>query len=112
MGAGRSTLVRSLLIESLVLGLAGGAAGLVLAYWATSGIASLDPSVGVPLLNQTRLDNVVIAFALGDRRAGIGGLRDHARLAGERRSATSSRAFAKKAAARPAIRSVNGCAAC
>ena len=56
MGAGRLTLVRSLLIESLVLGLAGGAAGLVLAYWATTAIASIDPSIGVPLLNQTRLD--------------------------------------------------------
>jgi predicted permease len=65
MGAGRMTLVRSLLIESLVLGLTGGAAGLVLAYWATTGIASLDPSIGVPLLNQTRLDTVVIAFACG-----------------------------------------------
>jgi putative ABC transport system permease protein len=63
IGANRSTLVRSLLIESLVLGLAGGFAGLVLAYWATSAIASVDPSVGVPLLNQTRLDGVVIAFA-------------------------------------------------
>ncbi len=65
MGAGRTTLVRSLLIESLVLGLTGGAAGLLLAYWATTGIASLDPSIGVPLLNQTRLDTVVIAFAFG-----------------------------------------------
>ena len=65
MGAGRTTLVRSLLIESLVLGMAGGAAGLVLAYWATTAIAALDPSIGVPLLNQTRLDYVVIGFALG-----------------------------------------------
>ena len=56
MGAGRTTLVRALLVESLLLGLAGGAAGLVLAYWATSAIAALDPSIGVPLLNQTRLD--------------------------------------------------------
>jgi putative ABC transport system permease protein len=64
MGAGRTTLVRSLLIESLALGLTGGAAGLVLAYWATSAIAALDPSIGVPLLNQTRLDLVVIGFAL------------------------------------------------
>jgi len=65
MGAGRATLVRSLLIESLILGLAGGGAGLVLAYWATSAIASLDPSIGVPLLNQTRLDLVVVGFAFG-----------------------------------------------
>ena len=65
LGAGRATLVRSLLTESLALGLAGGAAGLVLAYWATSAIASLDPSIGVPLLNQTRFDYVVIGFAVG-----------------------------------------------
>lgn len=64
VGAGRATLVRSLLIESLVLGLAGGAAGLVLAYWATAAIAAMDPSIGVPLLNQTRLDAVVVGFAL------------------------------------------------
>ena len=64
MGAGRTTLVRSLLIESLMLGLAGGAAGLVLAYLATSAIAALDPSVGVPFLNQTRLDFIVVGFAL------------------------------------------------
>jgi predicted permease len=65
MGAGRITLIRSLLVESLLLGLGGGAAGLVLAYWATAAIAALDPSIGVPLLNQTRLDTVVIGFALG-----------------------------------------------
>jgi putative ABC transport system permease protein len=64
MGAGRITLVRALFVESLLLGLAGGAAGLVLAYWATAAIAALDPSIGVPLLNQTRLDTVVIGFAL------------------------------------------------
>jgi len=65
VGAGRFSLFRGLLIESLVLGITGGAAGLVLAYWATRAIASLDPSVGVPLLNQTRLDVVVVAFAFG-----------------------------------------------
>ena len=63
VGAGRFSLFRGLLIESLVLGVTGGAAGLVLAYWATTAIASLDPSIGVPLLNQTRLDVVVVAFA-------------------------------------------------
>jgi putative ABC transport system permease protein len=65
VGAGRFSLFRGLLIESLVLGVTGGAAGLVLAYWATTAIASLDPSIGVPLLNQTRLDVVVVAFAFG-----------------------------------------------
>lgn len=65
VGAGRASLVRGLLVESLCLGLVGGAAGLVLAYWATGAIAALDPSIGVPLLNQTRLDGVVAAFAFG-----------------------------------------------
>jgi putative ABC transport system permease protein len=63
MGAGRVTLIRSLVVESLILGAAGGIAGLVAAYWATNAIASLDPSIGVPLLNQTRLDVTVTAFA-------------------------------------------------
>jgi predicted permease len=64
IGAGRATLVRSLLVESLLLGIVGGVAGLVLAYWATTVIASLDPSIGVPMLNQTRLDLTVTGFAL------------------------------------------------
>lgn len=63
VGAGRFSLFRGLLIESVVLGAAGGAAGLLLAYWASTAIAALDPSIGVPLLNQTRLDFVVVGFA-------------------------------------------------
>jgi putative ABC transport system permease protein len=65
VGAGRATLVRGLLVESLILGLAGGAAGLLLAFWATSIIAAIDPSIGVPMLNQTRLDLTVVGFAFG-----------------------------------------------
>lgn len=64
IGAGRATLVRSLLVESLLLGAGGGAVGLMLAYWATSAIGSMDPAIGVPLLNQTRLDWTVTAFAV------------------------------------------------
>ena len=64
IGAGRATLIRSLLVESLVLGVSGGAVGLIFAYWATSAIGAMDPSIGVPLLNQTRLDWTVTAFAL------------------------------------------------
>jgi len=64
IGAGRATLIRSLLVESLVLGASGGAIGLMFAYWATSVIGSMDSSIGVPLLNETRLDWTVTAFAL------------------------------------------------
>lgn len=63
IGAGRATLIRSLLVESVMLGLTGGVVGLVFAYWATTAIASLDPSIGVPMLNQTRLDVTVTGFA-------------------------------------------------
>lgn len=63
VGAGRASLVRGLLVESLVLGAAGGAAGLMLSYWATTAIRSMDVSIGVPLLNQTRLDTTVVLFA-------------------------------------------------
>lgn len=65
VGAGRAALVRGLLVESLVLGLAGGAAGLLLAFWATTAIARMDPSIGVPMLNHTRLDLTVVGFAFG-----------------------------------------------
>ncbi len=62
VGAGRFALIRGLLVESLLLGLAGGAAGLVLASWATGLIASLDTAVGIPLLGQTRVDGTVVTF--------------------------------------------------
>lgn len=64
IGAGRASLFRGVLIESALLGVIGGGLGLVLAYWATGAIAALDPSVGVPMINQTRLDTTVIAFTL------------------------------------------------
>ncbi|MGH9219223.1 MAG: ADOP family duplicated permease, partial [Vicinamibacterales bacterium] len=64
VGANRASLFRGLLIESVLLGLLGGAGGLVLAYWAMGAIAVLDTSVGIPMINQTRLDTSVIAFTL------------------------------------------------
>lgn len=64
IGAGRGRLVRGLLAESLVLALAGGVAGLLLAWWGTSTIAALDRGAGIPLLDQTRLDASVIVFTL------------------------------------------------
>jgi putative ABC transport system permease protein len=64
VGAGRASLFRGLLVESVMLGVLGGGIGLLLAYWATGVIAALDPSVGVPMINQTRLDLTVIGFTL------------------------------------------------
>jgi len=63
MGAGRVRLLRQSLTESLVLSLAGSAAGLGLAYGALRFLASLD-SVGIPLLQSVRLDGAAIAFTV------------------------------------------------
>jgi predicted permease len=48
-----------------VLSLAGGAAGLVIAFWLSQGIASLDAGRGIPLLDQTRVDGAVLVFTFG-----------------------------------------------
>lgn len=64
LGAGRFRLVRGTLAESMVLAVAGGAAGLACAAWASRGIAALD-GLSIPLLDQTRLDPVVVMFTAG-----------------------------------------------
>lgn len=65
LGAGRARLVNGLLAESLVVAVAGGLAGLFLAVWASQAIAALDAGLGIPLLDQTRVDGPVIAFTFG-----------------------------------------------
>jgi putative ABC transport system permease protein len=64
LGAGRARLVNGLLVESVLLALVGGAAGLLTAIWATQAIAALDTGLGIPLLDQTRIDGPVIGFTL------------------------------------------------
>lgn len=64
VGAGRSRLLRGLIVESLVLAMAGGVSGLLLAWWGTSAIAGLDSGAGIPLLDRTRLDASVAIFTL------------------------------------------------
>ncbi len=51
LGAGRGALARQLLLESLVLALAAGGAGLALAAWGVSTLVTLAPE-GVPRLDQ------------------------------------------------------------
>lgn len=68
IGARRWQLIRQLLIESVAIGLAGGALGLLIAVWGTRGIASLVPqgfTTSVYDLNNLRLDWRVFAFTLG-----------------------------------------------
>ncbi len=62
LGAGRSALVRQLLVESLVLSVAAGALGIVLALGTTSALLSLAPG-SIPRAQTVHLDWVVLGFA-------------------------------------------------
>jgi predicted permease len=62
LGAGRGRLVRQLMTESLVLGLASATAGALLAKTLISSFVSAAPA-GVPRLDQASLDGVALAFA-------------------------------------------------
>ncbi|HSL54952.1 MAG TPA: ABC transporter permease [Pyrinomonadaceae bacterium] len=68
VGARRWQLIRQLLTESVLVGLAGGALGLLVAVWGTRAIGSLVPkdfASSVYDLNNIRLDWRVFAFTLG-----------------------------------------------
>src|SRR5215813_6203347 len=64
LGAGRWRIIRQLLIESLLLSLLSGLAGLLLGVWMMEGLAPLAPD-DVPRLDQTKLDTTVLLFTLG-----------------------------------------------
>ncbi|HSY31079.1 MAG TPA: ABC transporter permease [Verrucomicrobiae bacterium] len=62
LGAPPSRIVRQLLAENVVLGLAGGGGGVLLAYWAVIWIVAHGPAE-MPRLDQSRIDAGTIAFA-------------------------------------------------
>jgi putative ABC transport system permease protein len=64
IGAGRARIVRQMLTESLVLGVLGSAAGLLVGAWGTKALLALAPE-GIPRLNEVRLNVSVFAFAVG-----------------------------------------------
>jgi putative ABC transport system permease protein len=64
LGAGRGRLVRQLLTECVILSLAGGALGLLLAVWGVAFLTSLKPQ-GIPRLDAVTVDAGVILFTFG-----------------------------------------------
>ncbi len=64
VGASRGRIVRQLITESMVLALAAGVAGLILAVWGADALVLLAPS-NVPRLAETGIDGWVLAFTLG-----------------------------------------------
>ena len=64
LGASRAQLVSQLVIESLLLFVTAGAAGVMLARWLVSGLLALVPRLPMPLSVDPRLDWRVLGFAL------------------------------------------------
>jgi putative ABC transport system permease protein len=64
LGAGRGRLVRQLLTESLILGIAGGLLGLLLAYWGVDALRGLVPA-NTPRMDEVHIDPAILAFTFG-----------------------------------------------
>ncbi len=64
LGASRLNVVRQLLVESLLIAFAGGAAGLALAQLGVVALKRLSPA-GLPRLDTVGIDSTVLVFALG-----------------------------------------------
>jgi len=65
LGAGRGRVVRQLVIESTVLSILGGAAGVLLAYWGLPALLSLAPAGVLPRTELIGMDTTVLVFTFG-----------------------------------------------
>src|SRR6185436_19190932 len=63
MGAGRGRLVRHLLTESVLIAVAGGTLGVLIAQWAVDLLLAIQPD-NLPRLTEIRVDGGVLGFAL------------------------------------------------
>jgi predicted permease len=64
LGARRSQLVRQFLTETMLLGLIGGGAGLVIAHWLLQALVGFQPPIPVPINLDVALDQAVLLFTL------------------------------------------------
>ncbi|MGA9355398.1 MAG: ABC transporter permease [Terriglobales bacterium] len=64
LGAARPRLIRQLVTESLLLAIAGGALGMLVAYFGVRSVVALSPP-GLPRVNAIRFDGTAFVFALG-----------------------------------------------
>jgi putative ABC transport system permease protein len=64
IGAGRMRIVRQLLAESLLLSFAGGAIGLLLAYWLVSAATAFKPPMDLPISSTLHMDHRVLIFTV------------------------------------------------
>lgn len=64
LGAGRGRIMQQLMVESIVLALIGGAAGLLLGVWGTRAIVALTPT-DIPRLDEPQSGVAMFAFSFG-----------------------------------------------
>jgi macrolide transport system ATP-binding/permease protein len=62
IGAGRGRIVRQLIVESMLLAMTGGTAGLLLASWCVRLVGSVQPPFPIPITLDLGLDVRVLAF--------------------------------------------------
>ena len=63
LGAGRMSLLRLLFVEALLLAIAGGSMGLLLAYWGITFLPAIAPE-SLPRLGEITIDRSVLGFSL------------------------------------------------
>jgi predicted permease len=65
LGASRFRLVRQLLTEGLLIAMAGGVLGVLIAAWTMEGVVAYRPPIGLPILAEFSIDTRVLLFAVG-----------------------------------------------
>ncbi len=64
LGAGRITLIRQLLVETMLLGVMGGLGGILIARWTVDALVSVRPPIPIPINLDFPLDGDVLLYTL------------------------------------------------